>query len=106
MPALSSRVLTLLQFTRAALVFTAVADTLAALLLRASRLAPPGMSAWRMLDLLAVACALLASCCLYGYGMALNDLVDRRRDALLAATRPLPSGRLGLNTAHLIVVGL
>lgn len=98
--ALSGRVLTILQFTRAALVFTAVADMLAALLI--SR-ANGGVAAvgWGTAVL-----AVAASCCLYGFGMALNDLVDRRRDALLAATRPLPSGRLGVSSAHAVVACL
>src|SRR5438067_1721994 len=39
---------------------------------------------------------------LYGFGMSLNDIIDRRRDRLLAAHRPLPSGRIGVNAAHLI----
>lgn len=104
--ALSARVLTLLQFTRAALVFTALADTMCALLLRASKSTPPGEAVWRHLDPISTMLALSASGCLYAFGMALNDLVDRRRDAVVAATRPLPSGRLGVYTAHLIVTVL
>jgi heme O synthase-like polyprenyltransferase len=34
--------------------------------------------------------------------MALNDIIDRRRDRQLAAHRPLPSGRIALATAHVI----
>jgi hypothetical protein len=36
--------------------------------------------------------------------MSLNDIIDRRRDAQLAAGRPLPSGRIGLFTAHVICI--
>jgi 4-hydroxybenzoate polyprenyltransferase len=36
----------------------------------------------------------LTSFCLYGAGMAANDLSDRKRDAILAPGRPLPSGAL------------
>lgn len=97
---LSLRVLTLLQFTRAALVFTALADFLASALI--ARSAGSAVHAgWATLTV-----GLLGSASLYGFGMALNDLVDRRRDALLAASRPLPSGRLGLTSAHLIVAAL
>jgi hypothetical protein len=42
------------------------------------------------------------SICLYGFGMSLNDIIDRRRDRQIAAHRPLPSGRVGVVTAHVI----
>src|SRR5204863_335570 len=48
----------------------------------------------------------LISIGLYGYGMALNDIIDRRRDRQLAAHRPLPSGRIALATAHVICAAL
>lgn len=95
---LSTRLLTLLQFTRAALVFTALADTLCAMLLQAGSVGK--------LNVPHTLIALTASGCLYAFGMALNDLVDHRRDALLAANRPIPSGRLGVYTAHIIVTAL
>src|SRR4029453_14220997 len=41
---------------------------------------------------------------LYGFGMSLNDIIDRRRDRQLAAHRPLPSGRVSVVTAPLICV--
>jgi 4-hydroxybenzoate polyprenyltransferase len=44
----------------------------------------------------------LISIGLYAYGMALNDIIDRRRDRQLASHRPLPSGRIALATAHVI----
>jgi hypothetical protein len=44
----------------------------------------------------------LISTGLYGFGMSLNDIIDRRRDRLLAAHRPLPSGRIRVSTAHLV----
>jgi hypothetical protein len=97
---LSERVLTLLQFTRAALVLTAVADTLAAVLLRS------GARGWSGVDAVMLALAVGVSAALYGFGMALNDLVDRHRDATLAAGRPIPSGRLGVKTAHVVVAVL
>jgi 4-hydroxybenzoate polyprenyltransferase len=43
---------------------------------------------------------------LYGFGMSLNDIIDRRRDRQLAAERPLPSGRMGVITAHVICIAL
>ena len=88
------RLLSLLQLTRMALVFTAVADAQAALVLADQW--RPAAAAW----------ATLMSVGLYGYGMALNDVVDARRDEQVAPGRPLPSGRLGKLAAHLAAGGL
>lgn len=93
----SQRLLTLLQLTRMALVVTAVADMLAAYLLRTAangEQVEPGR-----LVLLA-----LVSIGLYGFGMSLNDIVDQRRDAVAASDRPLPSGRIGVRFAHVVCV--
>ncbi|HEX8339853.1 MAG TPA: UbiA family prenyltransferase [Tepidisphaeraceae bacterium] len=90
---LSQRLLTLLQFTRMALVFTAVSDGWAALLLGAAATGTPVR--WPV-----AAAMTLVSIGLYTFGMALNDLIDRRRDSQLAAHRPLPSGRLSVQGAH------
>lgn len=95
----SQRLLTVLQLTRMALVFTAVADSLCELLL-----------AWGVRGLwpptALVGPLVVISVGLYGFGMSLNDIIDRRRDAQIASTRPLPSGRIGLITAHVICIGL
>ena len=104
--ALSLRLLTLLQLTRMALVFTAIADALCTMLLAARQRAGP---AGRLSDQLSagqVLSAVAVSAGLYGFGMCLNDIIDRRRDAQIAAGRPLPSGRVGLGTAHLICAAL
>jgi hypothetical protein len=53
-----------------------------------------------------VALAALVSVGLYGFGMSLNDIIDRRRDSQLAPGRPLPSGRLDLYTAYGICAAL
>src|SRR5436305_529714 len=96
---MSQRLLTVLQLTRMALVFTAVADSLCELLL-----------AWGVRDLWPppqlVGPLVVISVGLYGFGMSLNDIIDRRRDAQIASTRPLLTGRIGLITAHVICVGL
>lgn len=90
---LSGKLLTVLQLTRMALVFTAIADALCTLLLAHRGQHPPFVAMLLMAGV---------SVGLYGFGMSLNDIIDRRRDQLLAATRPLPSGRLNVTTAHLI----
>src|SRR5687768_14440992 len=99
---LSQRLLTLLQLTRMALVFTAIADGLCTLLLAARARAGPGGSLAAEVGVVQVLWAAAVSAGLYGFGMSLNDIIDRRRDAQLAASRPLPSGRIGLTTAHLV----
>jgi 4-hydroxybenzoate polyprenyltransferase len=87
----SHRLLALLQLTRMALVFTALSNALAALALRSEFVGDTSMA----MVLAAVAVAIG----LYGYGMALNDIIDRRRDRQFAGARPLPSGRIGIVTA-------
>jgi hypothetical protein len=85
------RLLALLQLTRAALAFTAIADAWTILLLRPSgEPSPPHM--WIVIvEMLVMA---VASFGLYGFGMALNDLLDARRDRIFAPRRPIPSGRI------------
>jgi 4-hydroxybenzoate polyprenyltransferase len=92
---IAGRVLPLLQLTRMALVFTAIADSSCALFLQchAEGASPAPL---RLL------CTVLVSVGLYGFGMSLNDIIDRRRDALIAGHRPLPSGRISVTTAHVI----
>ena len=106
---LSQRILTLLQLTRMALVFTAIADGVCEVLLRAQRAATEagvGKSYLDVLDIKALVAMGLTSVGLYGFGMSLNDIIDRRRDSSIAAHRPLPSGRVGLGTAHAICICL
>src|ERR1700710_1880166 len=96
--ALSRRLLPLLQLTRMALVFTAIADSFCAMLLLSvvPKHNPDILDPANMLAIAAM------SISLYGFGMSLNDIIDRRRDQQLAAYRPLPSGRVGLVTANVI----
>jgi len=96
------RILPVLQLTRMALVFTAISNSLCALLLVSHKRSITELPYERWFDpALGLAVALM-SIGLYGYGMSLNDIIDRRRDRQIAADRPLPSGRIGLGTAHLI----
>jgi 4-hydroxybenzoate polyprenyltransferase len=89
-----------------ALVFTAIADSASGLLLRAAKarhtIGAPNDSIWNYVgndQLLATA---IISVGLYGFGMSLNDIIDRRRDTQISPGRPLPSGRIGVVTAHVI----
>jgi 4-hydroxybenzoate polyprenyltransferase len=101
---LSQRVLSVLQLTRMALVFTALADSLTALLLWASWEADGVVPYTRYISVGRLIAVAIISIGLYGFGMSLNDIIDRRRDRQIAAHRPLPSGRIGVITAHVICV--
>jgi 4-hydroxybenzoate polyprenyltransferase len=97
---LGRRLLPILQLTRMALVFTALADSGCALLLYSQR---QGVPWWTIAPPHALALALV-SIGLYGFGMSLNDIIDHRRDMRLASHRPLPSGRIGVAAAHAVCV--
>ena len=91
----SQQLLTLLQLTRMALVFTALSNGLAALALRFGRPFERGDLPW-------LGATAAVSLGLYGFGMTLNDIMDRRRDRQLARGRPLPSGRIGVGAAVVV----
>lgn len=99
---LTHRLLPIFQLTRMALVFTAIADGQTALLIAAQHAAGEGGDIGRYISARTVIAALMASVGLYGFGMSLNDIIDRRRDSLIAAHRPIPSGRIRVVTAHVI----
>jgi hypothetical protein len=101
---LSLRLLSALQLTRMALVFTAIADAACSVLLLAQWQLDPGERLRDVITLPRVFAAGIVSIGLYGFGMSLNDIIDRRRDRQIAAHRPLPSGRIGLVAAHVICV--
>lgn len=90
----SSRLLSFLQLTRMALVFTAIADGASSIFLL------PGLSHQDVA--LRLAAMTGVSVGLYAFGMSLNDIIDRRRDTQISPNRPLPSGRISLATAHIL----
>ncbi len=102
MPSLSRNLLTLLQFTRFVLVFTAISNAQASILLSAGLRATPDSPWYSQLDWRTMLAMAVASTGLYTFGMSLNDIIDRRRDAQIAADRPIPSGRIGLRFAHVV----
>lgn len=99
---LSQRLLPLLQLTRMALVFTAISNSVCGMLLMAKLERARGGSPWEVLTPWNLSAIVLMSIGMYGFGMSLNDIIDRRRDSKIAPGRPLPSGRIGVRTAHLI----
>ena len=92
---LSRRLLGVLQLTRMALVFTAIADSFCTLLLLSNS---PHAAPGHVLSPARFVAIAFMSIGLYGFGMSLNDIIDRRRDRQIAAHRPLPSGRVGVAT--------
>jgi heme O synthase-like polyprenyltransferase len=85
-----------LELVRIPNIFTAIADVIAGFLFVGSAIRD-----WPALLLLA-----LASACLYGGGVALNDVCDWARDAQTRPSRPIPSGRITRRQAATISIGL
>ncbi len=98
----SRRILTLVQLTRMALVFTAISDSLCALMLWSRWNAADGEPIRQYLTWPHAFFVVGTSIGLYGFGMSLNDIIDRRRDTQIASDRPLPSGRIGVGAAHIV----
>ncbi len=91
------RALPYLRLARAANVFTAWSDVLAAALIC-------GLG-WQG-DWSAVLLLVLASSGLYLGGMVLNDVADYARDCVERPERPLPSGAVGRRAAVWLAIGL
>lgn len=96
-----------LEVSRAALVFTAIADIWVVALLSHSH-----RQTWRVTPTLeTIGPGLLLGCTagvaagLYLFGMTLNDVMDARRDRLFAPHRPIPARRIGLASATALAVG-
>jgi len=86
-----------------ALVFTAISNSVCATLLLAQFNADAAHVPYtNFVQPLRMAAIVIMSIGLYGFGMSLNDIIDRRRDQQIAPLRPLPSGRIGIVTAHTI----
>ncbi len=101
------RLLALLQLTRAALAFTAIADAWTVLLLYAGSPEHSPVSKYGFwIVVLKMLLMSVVSTGLYGFGMCLNDLMDIRRDRIFAPRRPLPSGRIQPRTAIVICIML
>jgi 4-hydroxybenzoate polyprenyltransferase len=105
-------VLPILQLTRMALVFTAIADSTCTFLLWAKinqlKYSPQSqlLQTLDAGDARKLGAVVVMSIGLYGFGMSLNDIIDRRRDRQISPARPLPSGRVGVVAAHIICVAL
>ena len=83
-----------LQLVRLPAVFTALADIAAGFACKRGSFEPVGQ----------FAALLTASAALYLAGMVLNDVFDRRRDAIGRPGRPIPSGRISGASAVIVAV--
>jgi 4-hydroxybenzoate polyprenyltransferase len=100
---ISQRILSILQLTRMALVFTAISNGACEVLLQAGYNARENhVTFLQALDVKTLFAMAAVSVGLYGFGMSLNDIIDRRRDSRMAAHRPLPSGRIGVIPAYAV----
>lgn len=102
-----NRLLAALQLTRIALVFTAISNVWVVVLLSEAygekvRITEQfaDLPLWAIL-----LCTAAVATGLYAFGMALNDVLDARRDRAFAPDRPLPSGQLSIQAAIAITVG-
>ncbi len=84
------------QLVRAPNLCTAAADVWAGFLFAGAAMG----------ELTALAYLTGASVCFYAGGVALNDVLDARRDAVERAGRPIPSGRISRGTAALVAIAL
>jgi hypothetical protein len=85
-----------LQLMRIPNIFTAMADVLAGYLLMSL-----GRQVFSWIDLLAL---LLSSSSIYAGGCVLNDIHDRGEDSRERPQRPIPSGRVTVTEAVLLVI--
>jgi 4-hydroxybenzoate polyprenyltransferase len=97
MPALSH----LARLVRAPAALTVPGDVLAG-----AAAAPPGAGPAASAPGPGVAGTIASSVCLYWAGMALNDVADRRLDAVERPERPIPSGDVSARAAFGAAVGL
>lgn len=94
-----------LHLTRLATAFACVAAAWFVVLWTSATPDEPGTASIRELPhWLILTGAAVNALGLFGFTAALNDVLDRRRDQLLHPDRPLPSGRLSLETAISLVV--
>jgi 4-hydroxybenzoate polyprenyltransferase len=85
-----------LQLTRLPTIFTAIADTLMAIVVVRGETVPLPQSV----------AVVIATISLYWAGMILNDYCDREIDAEERPSRPIPSGRIAAPVARNAAIGL
>ncbi|MEE2787629.1 MAG: UbiA family prenyltransferase [Myxococcota bacterium] len=86
------------ELVRLPAIFTAPSDVLLGIAIV--------LSLGQSISIATVVFSILASVFIYSAGMAMNDLMDRKIDAIERPSRPLPSGRVTLRGCLLFVVSL
>jgi 4-hydroxybenzoate polyprenyltransferase len=105
MPESRRIIVSVMQLTRMALVFTAISNAWLVILLTdglPDEHLPAAIAHWPLVWRLVFSAGVATG--MYVFGMTLNDLLDVRRDKLFAPNRPLPSGRLTITTAIVLTV--
>lgn len=101
---LLARLTPALHLTRLATAFSAVANVWFVVLWTSASQQEPGTPNFRELPLwLLLAGAAVNALGLFAFTTALNDVLDRRRDQIINPERPIPSGRLSLETGVSLV---
>lgn len=85
------------QLARPANIVTAIADILAGMTIAQFIFEPSPDSAYWLI---------LATVGLYGGGVVMNDVFDAQLDAIERPERPIPSGKVSVNTAALLGISL
>lgn len=101
------RLAPLFRLTRVTTAFAAIANAWFVILWTRANLPAhePGVGAIRQRELwIVLAGGAVTALGLFAYATAMNDILDLRRDRLLRPARPLPAGRLGLDTALAVVI--
>lgn len=99
------RIFPALQLARVSTAFAAVANVWFVILWTNACDAEPKPPTFREFPLWVLLLGGAASALgLFGFATALNDVLDRRRDQALHPTRPIPSGRVSLDSAVSLVV--
>lgn len=100
------RMAPVLHLTRVSSAFAAVANVWLVILWTRGLAAERGTLAIRETPLwLLLGGGTVAALGLFAFGASLNDILDLRRDRALRPDRPLPSGRLNIDVAVLLVAG-
>ncbi len=99
------RLATAVQLTRTTIAFGAISDVWLVILLTRAHETFAGDAMTTMPLWLALLAGAVVAVGLFGYGAALNDVLDVRHDATFSPQRPIPAGRIRLGQAVVVMVG-
>jgi hypothetical protein len=99
------RLITAIQLTRLTIAFGAVSDIWFVILLTQAQDDYVMVDVHAMPLAAALAAGAVVAVGLFGYGAALNDVLDVRHDAAFSPGRPIPAGRIRVGQAIVLTVG-